>query len=299
MGGEECGSSDSGQQYQARLALENAYNYSLGNAPLNEDARVQLHSLNQQQAMVCLIGRRGAIRRNNGLAAGRVEADGLGDNFNPRDVQRVASSLQKDDFTNLQLITTRLVEGQHQAAAPGPQIGIQIPSRGRVLRFSRGLQVDVDQALAVDFLAEEDDEEPVAGNWFSSLGVLLVACLGLLMVQFGSGLVLPGPVTAVVESEETETLDAIQDDQDTDLVDAVAADDDVAVDGAGQDLLADIPGVPTTDDVSVEIPIDTDDLADVESDDEPIASDESDGDADDRPANDEPDEPDEDGEPMA
>ena len=55
-----------GRQTEAKRALLNACNYSVADPNLNEDARVQLHGLIRQQAIVGLVGRRSRLRNQRG-----------------------------------------------------------------------------------------------------------------------------------------------------------------------------------------------------------------------------------------
>lgn len=163
-----------GEQYAARQALADAFNYSSGDSALNEDARIQLISLSQEQALACLLGRRGSLRQ------GQAAAPDLGDRFNRADVRRLAAGLTKDDSDNLARITARIAELTATVGAP-PRITIGLPEQGRVLRFTAPLQVDpsIPMRVAFDAEREPDAETRSALPPLAALLALLIAATAL------------------------------------------------------------------------------------------------------------------------
>lgn len=146
-----------GQQYKARAALESAYNYSFNDPALNEDARVQLHKLTQQQAMIGLKSRRAYLRPQAGAEpnAQQVERQqDLGDQFSQAQADRELASLDRYDSENLQRISERIIGVQETAAGAVVPLEIHLPTRGRVVAFERPLQVQPDSEMAVRFDAE-------------------------------------------------------------------------------------------------------------------------------------------------
>ncbi|MDA3962378.1 MAG: hypothetical protein PF961_16445 [Planctomycetota bacterium] len=134
---------ENGEQYAARAALQQAFNYSFVDQALNEDARVQLNTLAKEQALAALVSRRTKLRRGAG--------SDLGDDFDRASVQRLAAGLSKDDSANLERITARLAEQQEEADAVVPRIAVHLPQQGRVLRFQAPLQVDPTVPMRVSF----------------------------------------------------------------------------------------------------------------------------------------------------
>jgi len=178
-----------GQQYAAKQALESAWHYSQSDQALNEDARVQLHQLNRDQAIVGLIGRRGHLRQKLGGAnlpvggKGQQQARDLGDRFNLVDAERLQNSLSKADSENLELITDRIIEMQAAAAQSSAQLIISMPLRGRKVEFFRELQVKANSPMTVAYVASQTTPSDVKGNvaWAAGLfGILL------LFVSFGN-----------------------------------------------------------------------------------------------------------------
>jgi len=157
-----------GEQYQARQALERAYNYSFSDPALNEDTRVQLNNLIRQQAVVGLIGRRGRLRSEgkDPQPAAQGKAADLGDRFNTADAERLTNMLSKDDSENLERITTRLIQTQEAAAGTPIQLVINVPLRGRRLEFNRALQVNPNTPMNVSFTASRRTQ---ARTWLGRL----------------------------------------------------------------------------------------------------------------------------------
>jgi hypothetical protein len=174
-----------GRQREAKQALELSWNYSGNDAALNEDARVQLHKLAKEQALVCLVGRRGLLRQQEAGAAEAPAPPGggppdAGDQFNRADAERLQNSLNRQDSENLELITGRLIEMQETAAGTEAQIDVAVPLRGRVLDFTRPLQVNPGAEMAVAFTASPADAgERPRGGWMWAAGVFALAWAGI------------------------------------------------------------------------------------------------------------------------
>jgi hypothetical protein len=164
-----------GEQRKARQALWNAYNRSFADPSLNEDARVQLHDLIRQQAVVGLVQRRGQMRQRFAGAPQGKEAD-LGDRFNKADAERLRSSLNEDDSRNLEKITKRMIETQDAAAGAALHLMINVPLRGRVIEFDRMFQGKENYDMAVRFTAKRAMPAP-SRDWAAAGAVALVLTL--------------------------------------------------------------------------------------------------------------------------
>lgn len=182
-----------GQQQEAGEALNRAYNAGALDEASNEDARVQLRNLKTQQAVLGLNTRRqklyldnnGGVQRNEQLeqAASRNPfMQGL-INFNPQQVDELLGGNTADENAALKGIASRLVD-QQLAAEPAPSaIDVTLPERGKVLTFTRSLQVDGDKPLELKLGLEKADG--------TSTSFLLL----LLMVIAGSGSMLMGSIS--------------------------------------------------------------------------------------------------------
>ncbi len=166
-----------GRQYEARQALENAYNYSFSDPGLNEDARVQLHRLNKQQALVGLVGARDRLRQQTGQPAPTDQGKSLGDSFTQQEAEQVQSSLSMDDNGNLEQIVERIIETQKAAAGTPLHLIINMPVRGRVLEFKRPLQVKPGSDMLVSFAAKETMPTAVKRGWGWAAGLFVMVVL--------------------------------------------------------------------------------------------------------------------------
>ncbi|MDP6112353.1 MAG: hypothetical protein QGG53_10845, partial [Planctomycetota bacterium] len=169
--------SKEGRQEDARQALQSAYYYSFSDSSLNEDTRVQLHRLIRQQAVVGLAGRRDQMQvEKPGLMGFRGQAH---ERLDPTRMQRLRSSLSKDESHNLEQITNRIIESQDAAASSKAQVRFNLPLHGRLLRFYRSLQVQPDAEMLVTLKAEEKDErlpDTKSAGW--GIGFCLMLFLG-------------------------------------------------------------------------------------------------------------------------
>ncbi|MBN1362188.1 MAG: hypothetical protein JW993_16450 [Sedimentisphaerales bacterium] len=146
-----------GEQAAARQALTKGYNFSLGDASLNEDIRVDLDNLVRQQAKVGLVNARDRLRHQSGEVPssrdpGAGPIDGQG--FSQQQAERIASSLGQADNENLELITRRVIQSQTAAEASVSQLQIAMPICGRMLQFASPLQVEPAANMEVAFTAK-------------------------------------------------------------------------------------------------------------------------------------------------
>lgn len=167
-----------GLQSEAKQALESAYDYSFSDPALNEDARVQLHRLMRQQAVVGLVGRRDRLRPENAgpsAMGGDAGPDDRGDRFSLEEAERLQNSLSKTDSENLELITSRMIEAQEAASGTTIQLRFSMPIHGRLLNFHRDLQVEPDAEMAVRLQAKrtKDTEIGRSASWAGGLFMLL------------------------------------------------------------------------------------------------------------------------------
>jgi hypothetical protein len=151
-----------GEQMAAKQALENAYNFSLNQQDLNEDARVQLHKLNKQQAVVGMVGRRGRLRPGASRPVAQ-QAQQERQTFNQNEADRIESSLAKADSENLALIAERMIGQQKAAAGFAWPLKIDPAPRGRHIKLTGAIQVKPNSPMDVRFDLESK-EPPRWGN---------------------------------------------------------------------------------------------------------------------------------------
>ncbi|MBI1367350.1 MAG: hypothetical protein GC162_01710 [Planctomycetes bacterium] len=172
-----------GEQYKAKQALESAYNYSFNDAALNEDARVQLHQLSRQQAMVGLKGRRAYLRPRDGSAEAAnapAAVQDLGDQFSAEQADRELGALDRFDSENLERITDRIIDIQEAAAGEVAPLSIHMPTRGRLLEFDRPLQVKADSPMTVSFAATPMTPPRTRFGYYAAVGLFAGLCLLML-----------------------------------------------------------------------------------------------------------------------
>jgi len=161
-----------GNQHAARQAMEQAYNYSVADQGLNEDARVNLRNLLQQQAVVGLVNRRGDIRQiDNQLRQPTTPAAPA--QFTQQEAERLQGSLNKADSDNLARITDRILAIQEAAAGITVQLTVKLPQQGRLLRFSRPLQVEKNAEMRLQF------NSAAPQSWQGTQALLAIAVLAL------------------------------------------------------------------------------------------------------------------------
>ena len=169
-----------GQRKNAMDALQNAYNWSnMGNdIALNEDARVQLHQLNQEQAIVGMINRRNDIAKNMNGKAGGVEPLQDLDNLRQEEVSMLQNSIAQADNDNIGLICSNIVKTQETANMQNVQLFVNMPLSGKKIEFKRSLQVKPFDNMEVDFKKEQMQDE----NHLSELFVLIGMVVGLVAI---------------------------------------------------------------------------------------------------------------------
>jgi len=139
-----------GDPQQARRAFRSAYGLSTHDDAFNEDARVQLHNLKLQQALVGLNVRQASVSGDNDNATGNR----LGDLRNRKEVtytqqeaKQMIDANTADDNAAFMRLAERLIQQQDAAVASPAAIRASVPQQGRVLTFRRAVQVDTDLRL--------------------------------------------------------------------------------------------------------------------------------------------------------
>lgn len=141
-----------GEQDKAGAALSQASNNLALDAAANEDARVQLHKLRTQQTLLSLNTRRQRLYLDNRADTARNDllerAAGQNPfmqgklNFNPAQAEQLLLGNTAEENSALRGIAARFVEQQLAAEPPPATLDVTLPARGRVLTFTRALQVD-------------------------------------------------------------------------------------------------------------------------------------------------------------
>jgi hypothetical protein len=161
-----------GAPQQARMAFQNAWGLSQHDQAFNEDARVQLHNVKMQQALIGLNVRQSASAPAAGVAAKvrelRQRRDG---NYSQDEAKLIFDNNTADDNNALTRLATKLIQQQEAAVAAPAAIRAAVPEQGRVLTFKRAVQVDTWADLRIDL------ETKVART--ASLGTRFAVLIGL------------------------------------------------------------------------------------------------------------------------
>ncbi len=171
-----------GDQQMARRAFGNAYGLSQHDMAFNEDARVQLHNLKLQQALVGL-----NIRGNNTAAVdnglvGKLRSSAAEPNYTQQDAKQILDNNSADENAALTKLAERLIEQQNAAVAAPAVIQASIPEQGRLITFSRSVAVDTQADLQIGIKAKTSGAASPLGR-----GVMLAATLLLLALGRISG----------------------------------------------------------------------------------------------------------------
>jgi hypothetical protein len=133
-----------GDPQQARQAFQSAYGLSTHDSAFNEDARVQLHNLKLQQALVGLNVRQSAAAGEAAPAPGNLkELRNRKDlAYTQQEAKQIIDANTADDNAALMRLAERIIQQQDAAVTAPAAIRAAIPQQGRLLSFRRTVQVD-------------------------------------------------------------------------------------------------------------------------------------------------------------
>ena len=185
----------SGDQQQAGEALDRAANGNALDEATNEDARVELRVLKTQQAVLGLntrrqklyLDNRADVTERNGQLEQAANMNPLlqgKTNYDPQQYDQMLQGNTAEENSALNGIAARLVD-QQLATEPAPgAINVTMPERGKVLTFTRSMQVDGNAPLKLQL-----DLGKVSGaNWGFILLVLAAIAAVAAMVMREPGM---------------------------------------------------------------------------------------------------------------
>jgi hypothetical protein len=173
---------EKGNPQQARRAFESAYGLSQGDDAFNEDARVQLNNLKLQQALVGLNVRQSGVAGEGGtaLAAKLRDLRGRKDlNYTQQDAKTIIDANTSEENATLMRLAERLIQQQDAAVSSPAAIRANIPEQGRVLTFTRAVEVQENVPLNVGLVASVARVAP----WNTRL--LILAVTMVILIAFG------------------------------------------------------------------------------------------------------------------
>ena len=141
-----------GDPQQARRAFQAAYGLSTADAAFNEDARVQLHNIKLQQALVGLNVRQAAAAGDTAALGGKFrDLRGRKEvNYTQQDAKDIIDRNTADDNAAYMRLAERIIQQQDAAVSSPAAIRASIPEQGRVLTFKRAVVVDTWADLKFD-----------------------------------------------------------------------------------------------------------------------------------------------------
>ncbi|HEX5221764.1 MAG TPA: hypothetical protein VFZ59_19520 [Verrucomicrobiae bacterium] len=139
-----------GNTKQARRAFQSAYGLSTHDNAFNEDARVQLHNLKLQQALVGLNVRQAANAGDTAALGNLRELREDKDlNYTQQDAKQIIERNNAEDNAATMKLAEKLIQQQDAAISTATAIRANIPQQGRVLTFQRSVAVDKEADLHI------------------------------------------------------------------------------------------------------------------------------------------------------
>jgi hypothetical protein len=167
-----------GNPQEARRAFESAYGLSQHDNAFNEDARVQLHNLKIQQAIVGLNVRQSVATGTTDAFAGKLTADKTG-NYTQQEAKQILDRNTADDNAAFNRLAERLIQQQDAAVSNPSAIRADIPEQGRKLTFSRAVAVDTWADLHIDLKARAT----AVASWGARLLILFGTIMAFALIR--------------------------------------------------------------------------------------------------------------------
>ena len=167
-----------GDPQQARRAFQSAFGLSTHDAAFNEDARVQLHNIKLQEALVGLNVRQAAASGETGALSGKLRelSERKVPNYTQQDAKDIIDRNSSDENAAFMKLAERLIQQQDAATTAPAALHASIPEQGRVLTFTRAVLVEPWSALHLNLQAGV----AVAAVWVVRGGILAGTLLLLL-----------------------------------------------------------------------------------------------------------------------
>ncbi len=167
-----------GVPQQARRAYQAAWKLSPQDAAFNEDARVQLHNLKMQQALLGLNQRRQAAFDYQEKRDGKTPrspfsrwAPGQSPNYTQQQAEQVLGQNAADDNATLIRLAERLIRQQDAGVGKPEAIRATLPAKGKQLTFTGSLQVENWADLRVKLDSKEKSSTQWASRSLALIGI--------------------------------------------------------------------------------------------------------------------------------
>jgi hypothetical protein len=171
-----------GDPQEARRAFQAAYGLSTHDAAFNEDARVQLHNVKIQQALIGLNMRQAtASGEPGGVAAKLQQMRGRGEvAYSQKDAKDILDNVGAEDNAALTHLAERIIQQQDASVTRPAGIRASIPQQGRLVTFKRSVLVDPWADLHLDIKAKPAGVASISNRLLTLCGSLaLLAGLAL------------------------------------------------------------------------------------------------------------------------
>ncbi len=171
-----------GDPQSARRSFQAAYGLSTHDAAFNEDARVQLHNIKLQQALVGLNVRQAASANDPTVLNGKLRdlSSGKDVNYTQQDAKEILGRNSADDNAAYMRLAERLIQQQDAAVSSASALRANIPEQGQVLTFKRAVVVDKEADLRIGI---EAASVQMASGW-TRLEILLATLVMLGVVSW-------------------------------------------------------------------------------------------------------------------
>jgi hypothetical protein len=171
-----------GDPQQARRAFQSAFGLSTHDAAFNEDARVQLHNIKLQEALVGLNVRQAVSSGDSGALSGKLRElrDRKVANYTQQDAKDIIERNSSDENAAFMKLAERIIQQQDAAATAPAALHASIPEQGRVLTFTRAVLVDPWSALKLNLKAGAT----VAATWVVRGSILTGTLLFLIALTW-------------------------------------------------------------------------------------------------------------------
>jgi hypothetical protein len=175
-----------GDPQQARRSFQAAYGLSTHDAAFNEDARVQLHNIKLQQALIGLNVRQAAATGEPGALGGKFrDLRGRKEvNYTQQDAKDIIDRNNADENTAFMRLAERLIQQQDAAVSSPAAIRANIPEQGRVLTFKRAVVVDELIRTKEDLKIDLQLSAVRAASW--GVRILILSATLLVLAIFAS-----------------------------------------------------------------------------------------------------------------
>ena len=144
-----------GDPQQARRAFQSAYSLSSHDAAFNEDARVQLHNLKLQEALVGLNVRQANSTGKPDVVSGKLHElrDRKGARYTQQEAKDLIDRNSSEENAAYMRLAERLIQQQDAAVTTPAALHASIPEQGQILTFKRAVLVDPWSALRIELKA--------------------------------------------------------------------------------------------------------------------------------------------------